>query len=152
MRAASAARVAQSVLFHARGRASQECTGTREQTRQHGLDFSYKPGPASNLKWLHRQTKPSTFHQSDAPATNHKVKTMKTKLLIAAVASASLMGLTACGSNPTNQQVGTGVGAVAGGLAGAAVGGTGATILGAGAGALIGNEVGRRSDNNQRRY
>ena len=71
---------------------------------------------------------------------------MKTNILIA-VAAASVMTLTACGSNPTNAQIGTGVGAVAGGLAGAAVGGTGATVIGAGAGALLGNEVGKRTEN-----
>ncbi len=76
--------------------------------------------------------------------TETKVNFMKTNILIA-VAAASVMTLTACGSNPTNAQIGTGVGAVAGGLAGAAVGGTGATVIGAGAGALLGNEVGKRT-------
>jgi osmotically inducible lipoprotein OsmB len=76
--------------------------------------------------------------------THTEVNFMKTNILIA-VAAASLMTLTACGTNPTNAQIGTGVGAVAGGLAGSALGGTGATILGAGAGALVGNEVGKRT-------
>lgn len=50
--------------------------------------------------------------------------------------------LTACSSNPSRQQVNTGVGAVAGGLVGNAVlGGTLGTLGGAAAGALIGNEV-----------
>jgi osmotically inducible lipoprotein OsmB len=71
---------------------------------------------------------------------------MKTKFAALAIAAASVLGLSACASNPTNAQIGTGVGAVAGGLAGSALGGTGATVLGAGAGALIGNEVGRRTE------
>ncbi|MBP7567831.1 MAG: glycine zipper 2TM domain-containing protein [Burkholderiaceae bacterium] len=71
---------------------------------------------------------------------------MKTRIAAMAIAAASVLGLTACASNPTNAQIGTGVGAVAGGLAGSALGGTGATIIGAGAGALLGNEVGKRSE------
>ena len=71
---------------------------------------------------------------------------MKTKIAALAIATASVLGLSACASNPSNAQIGTGVGAVAGGLAGAALGGTGATIIGAGAGALVGNEVGKRSE------
>ena len=55
---------------------------------------------------------------------------MSKKLLIA-TAAASLMALTACGTNPTNAQIGTATGAVLGGAA---------------AGAVIGNEVGKRQD------
>lgn len=52
------------------------------------------------------------------------------------------LSLTACSSNPSRQQVNTGVGAVAGGVIGNAVlGGTLGTVGGAAAGALIGNEV-----------
>ena len=52
------------------------------------------------------------------------------------------LSLTACSSNPSRQQVNTGVGAVAGGLVGnAGLGGTLGTLGGAAAGALIGNEV-----------
>lgn len=70
---------------------------------------------------------------------------MKTKLMIAA-AAASLIAMTGCSSNPTNAQIGTGVGAVAGGVVGNALGGTAATIGGAAIGGLIGNEYGKRKD------
>ena len=74
---------------------------------------------------------------------------MQSKLMLA-VAAASMIGLTGCASNPTNQQVGTGVGAVVGGVAGNALfGNTLGTVGGAAAGALIGNEVGKDRD---RRY
>ncbi len=70
---------------------------------------------------------------------------MKTKLLLSA-AAAALIGLTGC-AGTSNQQLGTGVGAVAGGVAGNALfGGTVGTVGGAAAGALVGNEVGKRSD------
>ena len=66
---------------------------------------------------------------------------MNTKLLIS-VAAAALMTLAGCGTSPTNAQIGTGVGAVAGGVVGNAVlGGPLGTLGGAAAGALIGNEV-----------
>jgi osmotically inducible lipoprotein OsmB len=69
---------------------------------------------------------------------------MTTKLLLSA-AAASLIALAGCSSPPTNAQIGTGVGAVAGGLVGNAVfGGTLGTVGGAAAGALIGNEVGKK--------
>ncbi len=70
---------------------------------------------------------------------------MNTKLLMALAAS-SLIALGGCASNPTNAQIGTGVGAVAGGVVGSALGGTAATIGGAAAGALIGNQVGKGQD------
>jgi len=71
---------------------------------------------------------------------------MSKKLMIAA-AAASLMALTACGTNPSNQQIGTATGAVLGGAAGSALGGGAiGTVGGAAAGALIGNEVGKRQD------
>lgn len=51
------------------------------------------------------------------------------------------------GGCANHAQLGTGVGAVAGGVVGeAAIGGTLGTLGGAAAGALIGNEVGKRSD------
>lgn len=69
---------------------------------------------------------------------------MNTKILMS-VAAAALITLTGCSTNPTNAQIGTGVGAVAGGLVGNAVlGGTLGTVGGAAAGALIGNEVGKK--------
>jgi osmotically inducible lipoprotein OsmB len=71
---------------------------------------------------------------------------MNTKILMAA-AAASLISLTACGTNPTNAQIGTATGAVIGGAAGNALGGgTLGTVGGAAAGAVIGNEVGKRRD------
>ena len=69
---------------------------------------------------------------------------MTNKILLA-LATASLLGLVGCGTSPTNAQIGTGVGAVAGGVVGNAVfGGTLGTVGGAAAGALIGNEVGKK--------
>ena len=69
---------------------------------------------------------------------------MNSKLLISA-AVAAVVTLAGCSTSPTNAQIGTGVGAVAGGLVGNAVlGGTLGTVGGAAAGALIGNEVGKK--------
>jgi len=69
---------------------------------------------------------------------------MSTKLLLS-IAAAAVITLTGCATNPTNAQIGTGVGAVAGGVIGNAVlGGPVGTIGGAAAGALIGNEVGKK--------
>lgn len=66
---------------------------------------------------------------------------------ILAISAASLIGLTGCASNPSNAQIGTGVGAVAGGAAGNVLfGSTLGTVGGAAAGALIGNEVGKNRD------
>ena len=71
---------------------------------------------------------------------------MKSKQLLMSLGT-SVIVLTAmvgCSTNPTNAQIGTGVGAVAGGVVGNAVfGGTLGTLGGAAAGALIGNEVGK---------
>jgi osmotically inducible lipoprotein OsmB len=71
---------------------------------------------------------------------------MKSKLLLSAAATVlALSGIVGCSTNPTNAQIGTGVGAVLGGVAGNAVlGGPLGTIGGAAAGALIGNEVGKK--------
>lgn len=69
---------------------------------------------------------------------------MNAKILIS-VAAAALVTLAGCSTSPSNAQIGTGVGAVAGGLVGNAVlGGTLGTVGGAAAGALIGNEVGKK--------
>ena len=69
---------------------------------------------------------------------------MRTKIFLTA-AAASLIALSGCGTNPTHSQIGTGAGAVLGGVAGNAVfGSTLGTVGGAAAGALIGNEVGKR--------
>ena len=71
--------------------------------------------------------------------------------LLIAVFSAGVMSMTGCASNPTNQQIGTGAGAVLGGVAGHALfGGTAGAVGGAAAGALLGNEVGKRND--EKRY
>ena len=65
--------------------------------------------------------------------------------ILMSVAAASLMALSGCGTNPTNAQIGTATGAVLGGVAGSAIfGGTLGTVGGAAAGALIGNEVGKK--------
>ena len=70
---------------------------------------------------------------------------MNTKLVLSTAAAVALIALGGCSTNPTNAQIGTGVGAVAGGLVGNAVfGSTLGTVGGAAAGALIGNEVGKR--------
>jgi osmotically inducible lipoprotein OsmB len=70
---------------------------------------------------------------------------MTTKLLLSA-AAASVIALTGCSTSPTHAQIGTGVGAVAGGVLGnAVIGGPIGTLGGAAAGALIGNEVGKRN-------
>lgn len=75
----------------------------------------------------------------------------RTPSLRALTVAAALVGglaLGGCAHRPSNAQIGTGVGAVAGGLVGNAVfGSTLGTVGGAAAGALIGNEVGK----NQRR-
>ncbi|MFM9880292.1 MAG: glycine zipper domain-containing protein [Burkholderiaceae bacterium] len=70
---------------------------------------------------------------------------MNTKLFLATSVSALVL-LSGCASDPTNAQIGTGVGAVLGGVAGSAVGGTAATIGGAAIGGVVGNEVGKRRD------
>lgn len=71
---------------------------------------------------------------------------MNKKFLMATAASVlALAGLVGCGTNPTNAQLGTGIGAVAGGVAGnVLLGGPLATIGGAAVGAVIGNEVGKK--------
>ena len=61
------------------------------------------------------------------------------------VAVAVLMTLAGCSTSPTNAQIGTGAGAVIGGVAGNAVfGSTLGTVGGAAAGAVIGNEIGKK--------
>ena len=70
--------------------------------------------------------------------------TMNAKLLISA-AFVGLMTLAGCSTSPTNAQIGTGAGAVIGGVAGNAVfGSTLGTVGGAAAGAVIGNEIGKK--------
>ena len=75
-----------------------------------------------------------------------------TRPLAAAALIVGALALSGCAHRPTNSQIGTGVGAVAGGLVGNAVfGSTLGTVGGAAAGALIGNEVGRNNDRGHRR-
>ena len=65
--------------------------------------------------------------------------------ILTSVAVAGLLALGGCATGPTNAQIGTGAGAVLGGVAGNALfGNTVGTVGGAAAGALIGNEVGKR--------
>lgn len=78
-------------------------------------------------------------------------KTRKTLLLAAVLGGALTLG--GCAHHPSNAQIGTGVGAVAGGLLGDAVfGSTVGTVGGAAAGALIGNQIGKNSDGGYRDY
>lgn len=59
--------------------------------------------------------------------------------------AAAALGLSACTTPPTAQQMGVVSGAVLGGVAGGVIlGGTAATVGGAAVGAFIGNEIGRR--------
>ena len=71
---------------------------------------------------------------------------MTSKLLLSAAATVlALSGMVGCSSTPTNQQIGTGVGAVVGGVAGSALfGGPVGTIGGAAAGAVVGNEISKK--------
>lgn len=65
--------------------------------------------------------------------------------ILTSIAIAGLLALGGCATSPTNAQIGTGAGAVLGGVAGNALfGNTVGTVGGAAAGALIGNEVGKR--------
>ena len=76
---------------------------------------------------------------------------MKIRHILLATTCTAALALGGCASNPTNAQIGTGVGAVAGGVVGNAVfGGPAGTIGGAAAGALIGHEVGE--DRDRRNY
>lgn len=71
---------------------------------------------------------------------------------LAAALFSGALALGGCAHQPNNAQIGTGVGAVAGGLLGDAVfGSTLGTVGGAAAGALIGNQVGKNSDNSGRK-
>ena len=72
---------------------------------------------------------------------------MKTRFHALAASAALALFCAGCSTNPSNAQIGTGVGAVAGGVVGDALfGSTLGTVGGAAAGALIGNEVGQRND------
>ena len=74
-------------------------------------------------------------------------RTHTVRALTVATALVGALALGGCAHHPSNAQIGTGVGAVAGGLVGNAVfGSTLGTVGGAAAGALIGNEVGKNND------
>jgi osmotically inducible lipoprotein OsmB len=75
---------------------------------------------------------------------------MSTRHLVIATAFVASLGLGACSSNPTNAQIGTGVGAVVGGVAANALLGTGGAIAGAAGGALVGHELGEDRDQRRR--
>lgn len=68
---------------------------------------------------------------------------MNTKFVAAVVTAVSLMGLGGC-ATMDRTTVGTVGGAVAGGLVGSAIGGTGATIAGAAVGGYLGNQAAKR--------
>ena len=73
------------------------------------------------------------------------------RIFVITLASAATLGMAGCASRPSNSQIDTGVGAVAGGLVGNDVfGSTVGTVGGAAAGALIGNEVGKNNDRGRR--
>ena len=77
---------------------------------------------------------------------------MKIRHILLATTFTAALALGGCASNPSNTQVGTGVGAVVGGVAGNAIfGGPVGTIGGAAAGALIGHEIGEGNDQPPRR-
>lgn len=76
---------------------------------------------------------------------------MSSRTLVFATALIAALGLGACSSNPTNAQIGTGAGAVVGGVAGNALFGTAGAVAGAAGGALIGHELGEDRDRSQRR-
>ena len=66
-------------------------------------------------------------------------------LMAGLIAGAFALG--GCAHHPSNAQVGTGVGAVAGGFLGDAMfGSTLGTVGGSAAGALIGNQIGKSND------
>ena len=64
----------------------------------------------------------------------------------------AVLGVASCGTNPSNEVIGTGVGAAAGGALGnAATGGSAiGTIGGAAAGAVVGHEIGEEKDRHDR--
>jgi osmotically inducible lipoprotein OsmB len=68
---------------------------------------------------------------------------MKTRIIAAAIAAASLIGLGGC-ATMDRTTVGTVGGAVVGGVLGNAVAGTGGAIAGAAAGGYLGNQAAKR--------
>ena len=75
---------------------------------------------------------------------------MKSLTLVIATSIAAALSLGACSSNPSNAQIGTGVGAVAGGVVGNAILGTPGAVAGAIGGGLVGHELGEDRDQRKR--
>lgn len=64
------------------------------------------------------------------------------KIACAGLTSLAILSMAGCAHGPSRSQIGTGAGAVVGGVAGSALfGSTLGTVGGAAAGALIGNEL-----------
>ncbi len=79
-------------------------------------------------------------------------RTLKT-LTCTGLAAVALFTLSGCAHHPSRSQIGTGAGAVVGGVAGNALfGSTLGTVGGAAAGALIGNELGKDSGGRRHRH
>ena len=77
---------------------------------------------------------------------------MQIRHILLATTCTAALALGGCASNPSNTQLGTGVGAVVGGVAGNAIfGGPVGTIGCAAAGALVGHELGEDRDQRRRR-
>ncbi|WP_159914258.1 glycine zipper 2TM domain-containing protein [Pantoea sp. 18069] len=74
------------------------------------------------------------------------------KITCAGLTALAVFALAGCAHHPSRSQIGTGAGAVVGGVAGSALFGTTlGTVGGAAAGALIGNELGKDSGRGRRR-
>ena len=74
------------------------------------------------------------------------------KITFAGLTSLAILSMAGCAHGPSRSQIGTGAGAVVGGVAGSALyGSTLGTVGGAAAGALIGNELGKDSGRGRRR-
>lgn len=72
------------------------------------------------------------------------------KPLVIATSIAAALSLGACSSNPSNAQIGTGVGAVGGAVVGNAILGTPGAVAGAVGGGLVGHELGEDRDQRKR--
>lgn len=74
------------------------------------------------------------------------------KLTCAGLAALAVAALAGCAHGPSRSQLGTGAGAVVGGVAGSALfGSTLGTVGGAAAGALVGNELSKDGGRGRRR-
>lgn len=87
---------------------------------------------------------PANMASTLTPLQELHMKRSTTSWMAAAALAAACLGLSGCANNA---QLGTGAGAVAGGLLGDAVlGGSLGTLGGAAAGAVIGNQIGQTQD------